>query len=141
VKIFLKILASILLLVNGIGAIYGGGNLIVHPDGGSIQLSLGWLTHSIFDNYLIPGIILFVANGLFSIIVLIKLILKGKRYSLLVMVQGLLLSGWIVVQIMIIQTIYFLHYAMGGVGVALIGIGWLLHKREMIDFINRKSPK
>jgi amino acid permease len=73
VKAFLKILTVLLLLFNGIGAIYGGGNLILHPDGSSIELSPDWLKHTPFRDYLIPGIILFIANGLLSVFVLVTL--------------------------------------------------------------------
>jgi len=132
-KVFLKIITSLLLLINGIGAIYGGGNLILHPDGSSIQLSLHWLQHTPFNNYLIPGIILFIANGLLSVFVFIALLLKYKNYSWLVMAQGAILTGWIVIQILLIQTIYFLHIILGSVGIALILLGILelrLEKRE-----------
>lgn len=35
----LIILVYILLLFNGIGALYGGWNLMMHPDGSSIELT------------------------------------------------------------------------------------------------------
>lgn len=124
-KIFLKILTSLLLLFNGIGAIYGGGNLILYPDGSSIQLSLNWLKHSPFHDYFIPGIILFIANGLFSIFVLISLLFNRRNSSLLVIAQGAILVGWIIIQIILIQTTYFLHGILGGVGIALIILGWI----------------
>lgn len=125
-KIFLKIFTVLLLLLNGIGAVYGGGNLILHPDGSSIQLSLQWLKHTPFDNYTIPGIILFIANGLCSFIVLTALVLKRKNYPLLVIAQGIILTGWIIIQILLIQTVYFLHIILGAVGIALIVSGWIL---------------
>jgi hypothetical protein len=45
---------------------------MLHPDGSSIEMSLDWLQHTPFQDYLIPGIILFIANGLFSIFVFIS---------------------------------------------------------------------
>jgi len=65
--------ASALLLFNGFGAIYGGWNFMVHPDGSSMQMSLDSLKHTPFHSYLIPGIILFVVNGLLSLGVLLAL--------------------------------------------------------------------
>jgi hypothetical protein len=125
VKAFLKILTVLLLLFNGIGAIYGGGNLILHPDGSSIELSPDWLKHTPFPDYLIPGIILFIANGLLSVFVLGTLLLKHRNYHTFVIAQGIILVGWIAIQIMLIQTIYFLHGILGAVGLALIILGWL----------------
>jgi hypothetical protein len=125
-KTFLKSLAAFLLLFNGVGAIYGGGNLILHPDGSSIQMSLVWLEDTPFHNYLIPGIILFVVNGLFSIFALAALLVNRKDYPWLVIIQGIILLGWLGIQVILIQTVYFLHYIMGGVGLMLMTIGWLI---------------
>lgn len=122
-NIFLKGLTSLLLVFNGIGAIYGGANLILHPDGSSMQMSLDWLKYSPFHDYFIPGIILFVANGVFSIFVLICALVNQRNYPMLVMAQGAILVGWIIIQIILIQTIIFLHWIMGAVGFALIILG------------------
>lgn len=124
-KIFLKFITSLFLLFNGIGAIYGGVNLILHPDGSSIQLSPDWLKHTPFHDYLIPGIILFIANGVFSILVFISLLLNYRNYVWLVIAQGSILTGWIIIQVILIQTVYFLHFILGGVGIALITLGWI----------------
>jgi hypothetical protein len=125
-KILLKILTSLFLLFNGIGAIYGGGNLMIYPDGSSISLSLDWLKYTPFEDYFIPGIILFIGNGLFSFLVFISLILNRENYPRLVIAQGLILTAWIVIQIFLIQTVYFLHIILGAVGLLLIISGWKL---------------
>ena len=127
-KTLLKFIAAALLLFNGIGAIYGGGNLILHPDGSSIQLTMDWLEHTPFKDYLIPGIVLFIANGIFSFIALAAMLLKVNNYAWLVMAEGAILTGWIVIQMLMIQTVYFLHYVMGGVGLVLIVVGYALLK-------------
>jgi len=130
VKALLKNLIAVLLLINGIGAVYGGGNLITYPDGSSLQLSLDWLRHTPFHDYFIPGIILFVANGLFSILIFISMLFNLKNYSRLVIFQGVILSGWIVIQIFLIQTIYFLHIIMGSIGLTLFLLGILQMRKE-----------
>lgn len=127
-KTFLTITASLLLIFNGIGALYGGLNLIIHPDGSSMQMSLDFLKHTPFQNYLIPGIILFIANGLFSFIVLTAVIFKHLYAPFLVLAQGAILTGWIIIQIVLIQTIHSFHIIMGSAGIALIVVGWLLKK-------------
>ena len=127
-KTFLTITASLLLIFNGIGALHGGWNFITHPDGSSMQMSLDFLKHTPFQNYLIPGIVLFIANGLFSFIVLTVLIFRLWYASWLVLAQGIVLTGWIGIQIILIQTIHSLHIIMGSVGIVLIVIGWLLKK-------------
>ena len=129
-KTFLTITASLLLIFNGIGALYGGWNLISHPDGSSMQMSLDFLKHSPFHNYLIPGIILFVTNGLFSFAVLTVLISRNLYASWLVLAQGAILTGWIFIQVLLVQTIHPLHIIMGSVGIALIVVGWFLKSKQ-----------
>ena len=124
-KIFLKTIIGVLLVFNTAGALYGGGNLILHPDGSSIQLSLDWIKNTPFHNYLIPGIILFLVNGLFGVFVITIMIINHTRYSFWVVAQGFLLLAWIVIQIMLIQTVYFLHFIMAGVGFLLMLFGWI----------------
>lgn len=125
---FFKTVSSVLLLFNGIGALYGGWNLMLHPDGSSIQLSQDWLQHTPFNDYFIPGIILFVANGLFSFFALASILFNFSNPPFIVMAQGCILLGWIVIQILMIQTVYFLHIIMGGTGLLLILFGWLQWK-------------
>lgn len=123
-------MASLLLLFNAIGALYGGWSLITHPDGSDLQLSLDLLEQTPFDNYLIPGIILFVGNGLCSLAVFVVMMLNIKVYSWLVMLQGVVLTGWIIIQMILIQTVYFLHVILGSVGLLLIVCGWVLMIRQ-----------
>lgn len=127
-KTWLKFIAAALLLFNGIGAIYGGGNLILHPDGSSIQLTMDWLEHTPFKDYLIPGIVLFIANGIFSFIALAAMLLKVNNYAWFIMAEGAILTGWIVIQMLMIQTVYFLHIVMGGVRLALLLVGYVILK-------------
>jgi hypothetical protein len=125
-KTLLIIAASILLVFNGTGAVYGGYHLIVHPDGSSLQMSLAYLQHSPFNDYLLPGIILFSMNGILSFVVLATLHSKYKYSAQLVVVQGAILLGWIIIQVVMLRMTYFLHYAMGSAGVLLLICGYLL---------------
>ena len=127
-KMFLNITVSLLLIFNGAGALYGGSNLIIHPDGSSLQLSLELLKHRPFDDYFIPGLVLLVANGLFSVFILTAIIFRIKGYTWLIMIEGAILTGWIIIQMMLIREIYFLHFILGGVGLALIKSGYYLQR-------------
>ena len=127
-KTLLNILATLILLFNGIGAIYGGWLLIINPDGSSLQLPLDLLKHSPFNDYLIPGIILFTANGLFSFFVLLGLIFKFRSYAYLLIAQGIILLGWITIQVLLVRTFYYLQLIFFIIGIVLIGIGWFNKK-------------
>lgn len=97
-----------------------------------MEMSPDWLENSPFSDYLIPGIILLVVNGLLSMFTCIILILNKRPAPLLVIIQGIILSGWIVIQILLIQVVIPLHLIMGSVGIMLILLGWLLGRTSKV---------
>ena len=129
-KKFTFIFALILLMFNGISAIYGGWSLIKDPSGGLLQMPLENLHNSPFKDYLIPGIILFVFNGLFSLAIFVLTLMKYRHHALLIIFQGGTLVTWIVVQVIMLQTIYFLHWLCGGIGILLVVSGWFLFSKK-----------
>ena len=66
----------LLLLFLGISAIYGGYNLIVDPSGGQLQMPLGWIESTPFQNYFIPGLILFTVLGVLPLVTVVALWLR-----------------------------------------------------------------
>lgn len=67
-----------LLLILSIGALYGGGLLILSPDGALLGINPSFLNTSIFTNYRIPGYILFVLIGVFPMTIIFGLLMKPK---------------------------------------------------------------
>jgi len=119
----LKIFTLSLLLFNTIGALYGGYNLTIYPDGSSLGLSITLLQHSGFTDFFIPGLVLFIFNGLFGIITLLAVLFNTNRNSFFVLLQGVVLTGWIIVQIILIRTFSYFHAILGCMGIALIIVG------------------
>lgn len=124
----LRIIAILLLSFNSIGAIFGGWSIINDPSGGDLKIPITYLDHSPFTNFLIPGIILFTVNGLFGLFTLVWTALKWKKYAWLIIFQGVLLIGWIIVQMILLREIYYLQFIFGGIGVVLLLIGITLNK-------------
>jgi hypothetical protein len=125
-KTALKILTGLLLLLNSAGAFFGGWNLVRYPDGSSLQLSTEWLQHSPFSDYFIPGLVLLAVNGLFGLFVLLMLVVGNRRYPAYVIIQGVLLGGWILVQVIMVRTVVGLHFLFGGIAMLLLLLGWIL---------------
>jgi hypothetical protein len=99
VGLYLLILA---LLFQGLSGVAGGIGLIADPSGGNIKIPIEWLQGSPFNDYLIPGIILFFVLGIFPLIVLYGLWM-GRSWSwFTALLVGLALIVWIVVEIIII---------------------------------------
>lgn len=102
------------------------------PDGSGLDMPLNLLEHTPFSNYLIPGIVLFVANGLLSLVIAFFVVAKSKHYIKLTILQGFILIGWIVVQMIMLQTVNYLHIIFGALGVLLVVSGILLTKRNVV---------
>ncbi|MCZ7602477.1 MAG: hypothetical protein C4543_01100 [Ignavibacteriales bacterium] len=96
------ILLILLMFFQSISGIFGGIGLIIDPSGETLQIPIEWLADSPFNNYLIPGIILFSFLGVIPFFVLFGL--WRKRFwawqgSLFI---GVILIIWIIVEIIII---------------------------------------
>ena len=117
------ILLVILLILLSAGALFGGGALMISPDGNLLQMPISFLESSPFKNFFIPGLILFSIFGLFPIIVIIGLIKKPScricdmlnllkdmhwSWSFCIYISFALII-WIQVQMMILHTVFWLH--------------------------------
>jgi hypothetical protein len=126
-----RVIAIILLLFNAISALVGGYSLISDPSGESLEIPLRFLDHSPFRNFLVPGIILFITNGIFSLLFAVLVLLKFMNYSWLVIFQGFILVGWLIIQIIMIRDFYGpLHVLYFSVGILLISTGWILARQD-----------
>ena len=99
------------------------------PTGGDLKIPTTYLEHSPFHDFLIPGIVLFTVNGVFSLVTMLWTMLQWKHYTWMIIFQGALLIGWIIVQMILIRDINYLHGIFGSIGIILLWIGWTL-KRE-----------
>jgi len=129
-KVIVRGVALLLLLFNGIAATFGGWQLMAHPDGSSLKLSLDFIRRSPFDSYLIPGVILFISNGVFNFFVLLYTLRQIKNYSRLILIQGIILIAWILIQTLMVREINSLHIALGSIGILLILSGIILMKSK-----------
>ena len=124
------VIVSLLLLFNGLGALYGGWLLMADPSGNRLQLPLPVLAHTPFTHFLIPGLVLFVFLGVYSITALAALWFALRHAALYVVAEGGLLTGWILVQVCWTQWLHPLQAVMGATGLLLIAFGLFLHRTE-----------
>lgn len=132
----MRILCIVLLLLNAIGAFYGGTSFILEPTGRLLQADTAWLAHSPFNDFLIPGIILFTVIGLGSLVTAIFTIFRIKSYTYLLIAMGSGILIWILTQIIMIQMLYFLQYIIGGIGLIVLVCGLILHNRVRKNIYN-----
>lgn len=123
---WIKGMAHVLLIFNSMGAFTGGYLLMRYPDGHALQLAPSLLQHTPFKNFFLPGLILMLANGAFSVLVSWMLLVQKPLAHVALMVQGVILGGWIVVQMLMIRTVFFLHIIFLLVAFAFLILGYLL---------------
>lgn len=123
-----RYMATALLLLTGVNAVIAGAMFIVDPSGEKMGMTTSYLAHSPFKTFLIPGIILLIVNGVLNMVAGIAVIKKYNRYGLLILLQGLLLSGWIIIQVILVKDINVLHLVMLLVGIVLLATGFVLRK-------------
>ena len=129
-----KILWSRLSLItlqvfNGLSALAGGYGLIGDPSGEALQMDSSLLTSSPFENFLIPGIVLFVVNGLGNAVGAMLSILKTKHAPSVALLFGLILMAWIISQVFWIGYTSFLQFLYFSTG-AMQFIAALIFIRE-----------
>jgi hypothetical protein len=122
----IRTFAIFLLLFNGLNAIVAGWLLMTDPTGNVLRMSPDLLEHSPFKNFFIPGIILFVANGVVSLMIALAAARRWKYFQQLISIQGSILTGWIIIQAMMLQTVNFLHLLFGAIGILLCVFGIVL---------------
>ncbi|MEJ2594102.1 MAG: hypothetical protein P8100_03020 [bacterium] len=126
-----RILIIILLAFNGLGAVYGGIMLISDPSGWKLGLPISLLEHSPFEDFLIPGFILFIVIGLGNLVVCGLVILRTGKNASWVIVAGFALAVWIAVQLLMIRQVHYLHIIYAFVGILLMILGIIDRKREL----------
>lgn len=130
----LRACAALLLAFNAVGAFYGSIQMLRDPSGALLQMPLSFLERSPFQDYFIPGIILFVVNGVCSTVALVALWRKHILANRLVMAQGVLLGGWILVQMLLLQMFYPpLHGTFLLIALLLIVAGFILERQRLIQ--------
>jgi hypothetical protein len=115
-RFFLFVLIAFVALT----ATVSGLVIITNPaDGGAIPLQKEMLANTPFKNFLIPGIILMVLVGGVN---MIALALNIKRHSgryNWAMAGGVMLTGWIVVQMILLNAFSWLQFVYLGTGLLI----------------------
>jgi hypothetical protein len=134
-----------LLAFLGIGAVFGGGVLIISPDGKLLGMPLFLLENSPFSSFLIPGIILFTILGLVPIYTIFALLKKPKSelaerinffadmhwawtYSIYI---AFALIIWIQVEMIFLRAVHWLHSFYMFIGIAIIFVALLPQVRNL----------
>ena len=131
-------LLIVLLIFLGLGALFGGGALILSPSGELLKMPLSLLKGSPFSIYLIPGIILFVVLGVAPILTSMGMVTKKEyriaeqlnifhdmqwQWSFCIYV-AMALIGWISLEMLFINAVHWIHivYIFWGLAILFLAL-------------------
>ena len=117
----------------GLSAVSAGLILMLEPGGSPNFLPLSLLENTPFDNFFIPGALLFTVNGLGSLWGARQTWRKRPAAPQIAMGLGLFLLAWISAQVFWFQSVHWLHvgyFALGAIELSLGLHAWLLNQRR-----------
>jgi hypothetical protein len=120
-------LAIALEIFLGVGALFGGGALILAPDGHLLGMPTTLLVGSPFSSFLVPGIILFTLVGLAPLLAAAVTALRQAFAPLAAVAIGLTLIGWVSVEMVVLAglgSLAWAFYLVLGTCIAAIGVSW-----------------
>jgi hypothetical protein len=115
-----------LLALVGMGALTTGLGLMMAPDGEWMRLSLDLLKNTPFEDFFIPGTILFVIHGAFSLIGALLAFFNQRFTGVVTVLTGIAMVIWIVAQVIWIGWQSWLQPTFLGVGLIEVALGFLL---------------
>lgn len=127
-KIFFIILGIIEAIV-AIGALRSGLLMIIDPSGIKAGMVAVILKNSPFDDFLIPGIFLFVINGLGNLTGAILSFAKKKIAGTIGMVLGLMLVIWISAQVYWIGLSHILQPVFFVIGIIVVVLRFSIYRK------------
>lgn len=117
---------------NGMSALAGGVGLVSDPSGGNVAMKTEWLAGTPFSNFLIPGIILFVVNGIGNSAGFFITLKKHNKAPLMGILFGIIMMGWIIVQVIMIGYMSFLQPLYFVTGLLQLLFGLRLKKQGVL---------
>lgn len=120
----LTVLLLLLHVVVGIGALAGGWAAMTNPLE-PLGAPLSLLAHSPFEDFFIPGVLLFFVIGGINMVSFILYFMSKVIVIYTSNIAGWALMIWIAVQVWMIQAIGFLHVVFFLIGVVQAGVAFL----------------
>lgn len=120
-------LAIVLEIFLGIGAMFGGIQFVLAPDGHLLGVSLSMLTGTPFHSFLVPGLLLFTFVGLGPMVAAAITARHRAIGPLAAFVVGLTLMVWITVEMVIfagVTSLLWAFYLVLGTVIVAVGVAW-----------------
>jgi hypothetical protein len=111
----------------GLGALFGGGLLILAPDGRLLGMPATLLAGTPFPSFLVPGICLFVFVGIAPLLAAAMTLRRQVIAPLAAVAVGLTLMGWMASEMVALAglgSLAWAFYLVLGTSIAAVGLVW-----------------
>jgi uncharacterized membrane protein len=105
---------------------------VIDPTGRLLGFDSLTLADTFFPDFRIPGLVLLVLIGVLNMFVAGLTVNKAKSYPTLILLQGCILTGWILIQLYLLPQTHFLQLIFGSIGIMLMLLGSLLGSRRAL---------
>ncbi len=123
----MKTLLFILVSFIALTCVFSGLLMIYNPsDGGILNLPVSMLKETPFKNFKVPGLLLAVIIGGTNLLAVFFSIQRHPYRYNWVMAGGIMISGWIIVQMLLINAIHCLYFIYLGIGILIILLAYQL---------------
>jgi len=127
---------TVLFFVEGVGALFGGIPMLVHPHEGPLGMPLDQLSGSPFGSFLIPGLLLTLVLGVYPLLAALLVWwrpnwkamaplerLTGRHWTWSVGVTaGLAMMIWIAVQVAMLEMRHPLQAVIAAIGLVVVSV-------------------
>ncbi|WP_147804525.1 hypothetical protein [Alkalicoccus halolimnae] len=144
-------LLFVLHLLLALGALFGGGGLVIDPSGDLLMLPLSLLDQTPFASYLVPGVILLLLFGLVPLVIMwgflrhpswkaaeaVNLFKRHHWSWSFSLYTGYALVIWIIVQTYLFQEVLLIHLISAGLGLLIQAVTLLPKVQAWAEEIKR----
>jgi len=124
---------GVLQILIGVGGVPAGLILMLDPTGSGMGFSPELLAGTPFQNYFIPGLFLFAVNGLGSLVGGVLNVIRHRYAGETAVGLGILLMGWIIVQVGLLGLIHWMQPLYFGLGLIECVLGLIVRGGRQTD--------
>jgi hypothetical protein len=124
---------GVLQILIGVGGVPAGLILMLEPTGSGMGFSPELLAGTPFQNYFIPGLFLFAVNGLGSLVGGFLNFIRHRYAGETAVGLGILLMGWIIVQVGLLGLIHWMQPLYFGLGLIECVLGLIVRSRRQAE--------
>jgi hypothetical protein len=122
----MKLFLFFLILFVAVTATVSGALLAIYSDGSLFHMSTVILKTTPFSNFLVPGLILCLVVGGSNILAFILHLKAHPLRSSWTITGGIMVVGWVVVQMLLIGAVHWLQFVYLGIGIMILLLNWQL---------------